>query len=139
MRISRKRSRTQEPEISLLNLIDVIFVLLIFFMVITTFNTYNQFGLALPEAAVNEKVNKEQDIEVILNKDKEYFLKIDNNVKKINAENLSAELSHLGNEAKKNIRVTADKNLEYGVIIDLMAALKNSGIKNINLNMQSEA
>ncbi len=139
MRLSRKRSRTQAPEISLLNLIDVIFVLLIFFMVVTTFNTYNQFGISLPESAINQKDNKEQNVEVILNKDKEYFLKIDDNVKKINSENLSAELSHLGNESKKNVRVTADKNLEYGIIIDLMSKLKNSGIKNINLNMQTGA
>ena len=139
MRLSRKRSRTQTPEISMLNLIDVIFVLLIFFMVVTTFNTYNQFGISLPESAINQKDNKEQKIEVILNKDKEYFLKIDENVKKINAENLSAELSQLQNESKQNIRVTADKNLEYGIIIDLMSKLKNSGIKNINLNMQTGA
>ena len=70
---------------------------------------------------------------------KEYFLKIDENVKKINAENLSAELSQLQNESKQNVRVTADKNLEYGIIIDLMSKLKNSGIKNINLNMQTGA
>ena len=139
MRLSRKRSRTQTTEISMLNLIDVIFVLLIFFMVVTTFNTYNQFGISLPESAINQKDNKEQKIEVILNKDKEYFLKIDENVKKINAENLSAELSQLQNESKQNVRVTADKNLEYGIIIDLMSKLKNSGIKNINLNMQTGA
>ena len=139
MRLSRKRSRTQTPEISMLNLIDVIFVLLIFFMLFEPFNTYNQFGISLPESAINQKDNKEQKIEVILNKDKEYFLKIDENVKKINAENLSAELSQLQNESKQNVRVTADKNLEYGIIIDLMSKLKNSGIKNINLNMQTGA
>ena len=139
MRLLRKSSRRQSPEISILNLIDVIFVLLIFFMVVTTFNTYNQFGLSLPESQVNVKDHKEQRVEVILNKDKEYFLKIDENVKKINSENLSSELSILNNDIKKDITVTADKNLEYGLIVDLMGKLKNAGIKNINLTMQTGA
>ncbi len=42
MKFSNRRSR-QNVEISMLNLIDVIFMLLIFFMIATAFNKYSQF------------------------------------------------------------------------------------------------
>ena len=43
----------------------------------------------------------------------------------------------LKNTKEKNITLTADKELEYGMIIELMGKLKNVGIKDINLNIQA--
>lgn len=52
MKFSNRRNR-QNAEISMLNLIDVIFMLLIFFMIATTFNKYSQFQLSVPKSDVN--------------------------------------------------------------------------------------
>ena len=49
MKFSNRRNR-QNAEISMLNLIDVIFMLLIFFMIATTFNKYSQFQLSIPKS-----------------------------------------------------------------------------------------
>ena len=75
--------------------------------------------------------------EILLNKNKEYFLKTDSAVRKIDVNNLEAEVSFLKNTKEKNITLTADKELEYGMIIELMGKLKNAGIKDINLNIQA--
>ena len=137
MRNMRHRRKTKRPEISMLNLIDIIFTMLIFFMVATTFNTYSHLGINVPDSEMKKTETKEQKVEILLNKNKEYFLKTDNIIKKIDVKNLEAEVSFLKNTEGKNITLTADKELEYGMIIELMGKLKNAGIKDINLNIQS--
>lgn len=139
MRNLRQRRANKAPEISMLNLIDVIFTMLIFFMVATTFNNYSQLGLTLPETEVKEKTEKDQKqkIEILLNKDKQYFLKIDDKMKQIDIKNLDSELAFLKEDKERNVTLTADKDLEYGLIIDLMGKLKKMGIKNVNLNIQA--
>ena len=137
MRNMRRRRRTRGPEISMLNLIDIIFTMLIFFMVATTFNTYSHLGINVPESEMKKTDTKEQKVEILLNKNKEYFLKVDNVMKKIDVNNLESEVSFLKNIKEKNVTLTADKELEYGMVIELMGKLKNAGIKDINLNIQS--
>ena len=137
MRNMRHRRRNRGPEISMLNLIDIIFTMLIFFMVATTFNTYSHLGINVPDSEMEETETKEQKVEILLNRNKEYFLKTNNNIKKIDINNLESEISFLKNVKEKNITLTADKDLEYGMIIELMGKLKNAGIKDINLNIQS--
>ena len=137
MRNMRHRRRTRRPEISMLNLIDIIFTMLLFFMVATTFNTYSHLGINVPESEMKKTDTKEQKVEILLNKNKEYFLKVDNVMKKIDVNNLESEVSFLKNVKEKNVTLTADKELEYGMVIELMGKLKNAGIKDINLNIQS--
>lgn len=137
MRNMRRRRRTRGPEISMLNLIDIIFTMLIFFMVATTFNVYSNLDINVPDSEMKKTETKEQKVEILLNKNKEYFLKTDSAVRKIDVNNLEAEVSFLKNTKEKNITLTADKELEYGTIIELMGKLKNAGIKDINLNIQA--
>ena len=137
MRNLRQRRKTRGPEISVLNLIDIIFTMLIFFMVATTFNSYSHLGINVPDSDMKKTDAKEEKVEILLNKNKEYFLKTDSAVRKIDVNNLEAEVSFLKNTKEKNITLTADKELEYGMIIELMGKLKNAGIKDINLNIQA--
>ena len=108
----RKRRRNRGTEISMLNLIDIIFTMLIFFMVATTFNTYSHLGINVPDSEMEETETKEQKVEILLNRNKEYFLKTNNNIKKIDINNLESEISFLKNVKEKLITLTADKDLE---------------------------
>jgi biopolymer transport protein ExbD len=47
----RPRRRFEDPEINLINFIDVLLVLLIFFMVSTTFNQEGRVKVQLPQAS----------------------------------------------------------------------------------------
>ena len=47
----RQQSRREDPEINLINFIDVLLVLLIFFMVSTTFNQEGRVRVQLPQAS----------------------------------------------------------------------------------------
>ena len=135
MRFSNRRSR-QNTEISMLNLIDVIFMLLIFFMIATTFNKYSQFQLSVPKSDAKFDKKEETKAEIIVNRNKKYFLKVGNDAKEISEDNIHSEILKLPKEMLENVTLTADEHLEYGYIVEVMSKLRNENVKNVSLNIQ---
>lgn len=135
MKFSNRRSR-QNVEISMLNLIDVIFMLLIFFMIATTFNKYSQFQLSVPKSDAKFDKKEETKAEIIVNRNKKYFLKMGNDIKEISEENIHSEILKLPKEMLENVTLTADEYLEYGYIVEVMSKLRNENVKNVSLNIQ---
>lgn len=135
MKFSNRRSR-QNAEISMLNLIDVIFMLLIFFMIATTFNKYSQFQLSIPKSNAKFDKKEETKAEIIVNRNKKYFLKMGNDIKEISEENIHGEILKLPKEMLENVTLTADEHLEYGYIVEVMSKLRNENVKNVSLNIQ---
>ena len=135
MKFSNRRNK-QNAEISMLNLIDVIFMLLIFFMIATTFNKYSQFQLSIPKSDAKFDKKEETKAEIIVNREKQYFLKFGNNVKEISGENIHNEILRLPKEMLENMTLTADEHLEYGYIVEIMSKLRNENVKNVSLNIQ---
>ena len=135
MKFSNRRSR-QNVEISMLNLIDVIFMLLIFFMIATTFNKYSQCQLSVPKSDAKFDKKEETKAEIIVNRNKKYFLKLGNDIKEISEENIHSEILKLPKEMLENVTLTADEHLEYGYIVEVMSKLRNENVKNVSLNIQ---
>ena len=135
MKFSNRRSR-QNAEISMLNLIDVIFMLLIFFMIATAFNKYSQFQLSVPKSDAKFDKKEETKAEIIVNRNKKYFLKMGNDIKEISEENIHSEILKLPKEMLENVTLTADEHLEYGYIVEVMSKLRNENVKNVSLNIQ---
>lgn len=135
MKFSNRRSR-QNAEISMLNLIDVIFMLLIFFMIATTFNKYSQFQLSVPKSNAKFDKKEETKAEIIVNRNKKFFLKMGNDIKEISEENIHSEILKLPKEMLENVTLTADEHLEYGYIVEVMSKLRNENVKNVSLNIQ---
>ncbi len=135
MKFSNRRSR-QNAEISMLNLIDVIFMLLIFFMIATTFNKYSQFQLSVPKSDAKFDKKEETKAEIIVNRNKKYFLKMGNDIKEISEDNIHSEILKLPKEMLENVTLTADEHLEYGYIVEVMSKLRNENVKNVSLNIQ---
>ena len=135
MKFSNRRNR-QNAEISMLNLIDVIFMLLIFFMIATTFNKYSQFQLSVPKSYAKFDKKEETKAEIIVNRNKKYFLKVGNDAKEISEDNIHSEILKLPKEMLENVTLTADEHLEYGYIVEVMSKLRNENVKNVSLNIQ---
>ena len=135
MKFSNRRNR-QNAEISMLNLIDVIFMLLIFFMIATTFNKYSQFQLSVPKSDAKFDKKEETKAEIIVNRNKKYFLKLGNDAKEISEDNIHSEILKLPKEMLENVTLTADEHLEYGYIVEVMSKLRNENVKNVSLNIQ---
>jgi len=135
MKFSNRRNR-QNAEISMLNLIDVIFMLLIFFMIATTFNKYSQFQLSVPKSDAKFDKKEETKAEIVVNRNKKYFLKMGNDAKEISEDNIHSEILKLPKEMLENVTLTADEHLEYGYIVEVMSKLRNENVKNVSLNIQ---
>ena len=135
MKFSNRRS-SQNVEISMLNLIDVIFMLLIFFMIATAFNKYSQFQISVPKSDAKFDKKEETKAEIIVNRNKKYFLKMGNDIKEISEENIHSEILKLPKEMLENVTLTADEHLEYGYIVEVMSKLRNENVKNVSLNIQ---
>lgn len=64
----------EEPELSLVSLIDVVLMLVIFFMVSTSFVHEAELNVQLPEAAIESAPSEAPPLELVVNQDGEYFL-----------------------------------------------------------------
>lgn len=135
MNFINRRNR-QNTEISMLNLIDVIFMLLIFFMIATSFNNYMQFQMSVPKSDVTLTGRNKEGIEVIIDRERNYYLRLGDSVRKVTPENIQEEIRKYEEKYLENILLTADENLEYRIIMEIMLKLKDRGVKNINLNIQ---
>ncbi len=70
-----KRSATEDPEISLTGLIDVVFLLLIFFMVSTSFEHQAVLKVDLPEAKnVTSPVDQPNSFELVIDQKGQFYL-----------------------------------------------------------------
>jgi biopolymer transport protein ExbD len=70
-----RASNTEDPEISLTSLIDVVFLLLIFFMVSTTFERQAVLKVDLPEAKnVSNPENQPDSFELVIDQNGQYYL-----------------------------------------------------------------
>ena len=131
-----KRRSRQNTEISMLNLIDVIFMLLIFFMIATSFNNYMQFQMSVPKSDVTLASRNKEGIEVIIDRERNYYLRLGDSVRKVTPENIQKEIKKYEEKYLENVILTADESLEYRIIMEIMLKLKDRGVKNINLNIQ---
>lgn len=124
---TRKR---RSPVIIIVSLIDILAILLIFFIVTTTFKkNLPQLKIALPEsksAATSE--TKEQP--VILEVKDEQTMQLDG--QPVTADALAAELRRV-NEANpgRGIALQADEGVPFRVIVKIIDALRDAGIRNL--------
>lgn len=131
-----RRQRGSIGRISMLNLIDVIFVLLLFFMLTTTFNQHMHFNVKLPQASAKFDHNENISTEIYYLLDGKIFLKFADTKIEVNINSIGNFLSNLKDEYKKSIKLNADERLEYKKIIDLISVLKDSKIDNVELNIR---
>ena len=69
-----RRETSDDVEVNLTPLIDVVFLLLIFFMVSTTFIRQSEISLTLPEASSDVPPEEFERVEVAVDKSGQYFV-----------------------------------------------------------------
>lgn len=119
------------PEISMVPLINVVFLLLIFFLVVGTINEPDVLPIETPSAKTGEKITRQMEhnqIVILLSKsDKVIF-----NNSEVSQDVLDSVLKY---EFKKKpdqaATVKADSNLPASGLIDIMMKISNAGGKKI--------
>ena len=107
-------------------MIDVVFLLLIFFM-LTSIYAKPMMPIKLPESETSV-VQEEPEITIGISSDGSLSL----NGQNIAIDQLRDDLSqHLLERLEKNIRLTADKRVYFGLVINVMDIAKQAGADNI--------
>lgn len=129
MRLQGKKS--EEPDVNMTALIDVVFLLLIFFMISTTFERETEISIELPEASGKQVESDRQLVEVSIDEKGRYFVNREE-VINIKLETLMLAIKKAaGSEAKPRILLSADKATPHQAVITAMDAARQLGFVNL--------
>lgn len=124
---TRKR---RAPNVIIVSLIDILVILLIFFIVTTSFKKgLPQLKIALPESKSAGK-GESVDTPVILEVKDEQTMQLDG--KAVSPGDLAAELRRTNDaNPKRGIALQADEGVPFRVIVQIIDALREAGIRNL--------
>ncbi|MGV6859707.1 MAG: ExbD/TolR family protein [bacterium] len=128
-----RKQRSDEVEIGLTPLIDVVFILLIFFMVTTTFNRNSELKIDLPEATTEVKASQEKTIEIAIDASGHFYV---NNVQIIGTQSgtlVKAIRKVLGNNKTLPVTIKADGKTPHQAVITAMDAASQLGLNRLSL------
>lgn len=123
--------RRKAPSIIIVSLIDILAILLIFFIVTTTFKKNQpQLQINLPDSKAAEVAAAEKKEPLVLAVKGEDEISLDD--KPVALADLAASLKSARDAAPdRPIALQADKAAPFGVVVSVLDALKEAGIKNI--------
>jgi biopolymer transport protein ExbD len=131
--------RSDDPEINLAPLIDVVFLLLIFFMVSTTFKDDVRLEVKLPQAkGETAKAEAKQLLEIVIDREGRFYVNqeqvVDRDPATLRRALSGALTSTDGDEARKKdlpLLIKADANTPHQAVITAMDVASQLGIGRI--------
>ena len=125
--------KSEEPDVNLTPMIDVVFLLLLFFMVSTSFIRESSMKVDLPEATGQPLVETLEPIDIIINKDGEFTIG-ETILAKPNKQQLSELLKLAAGENKDpHIIISADATADYQNIVTAMDTAQQLGYTRLTL------
>lgn len=128
-----KASASEEPEISLTSLIDVVFILIIFFVVTTRFDPRAALELRLPEASAPALVEPEPPLELLVDAEGRYYL----DGKEVLGRDLAALRRGLeafsSADGDRPVVLRADARSTHQAVVTALDALGRSGFTRISI------
>ena len=119
-----------KPELNITPLVDVMLVLLAILMVIAPNIVYEE-NIKLPQGSVTKQISKIPPVHITLKKDGTLQVNKDNfdlNSFEDNFYKYSRKL-----DLKASVLISADRSLDYGVVMSILAAVKQSGFTEVSL------
>jgi len=132
MRIRDARA-SDEPEIGLIPLIDVILVLIIFFVVTTTFDARSLLKLQLPSATAPSVTPPARSLSLLVNAEGRYFVE-DREALRTDVESLKATLRDVaGDDRARPVLLRADARTPHQSVVTALDALGQLGFRQISI------
>lgn len=121
----------EKPELNITPLVDVMLVLLAIMMVIAPNMIYEE-KINLPQSSKTKSLSEIPPVHITIDKDKNIKVNKDNflfdNSFQDNFYNYSKKL-----DLKATVLISADKSLDYGVVMSVLAAVKVAGFVEVSL------
>ncbi|MDX1572885.1 MAG: biopolymer transporter ExbD [Methylophaga sp.] len=124
---------SEEPDVNLTPMIDVVFLLLLFFMVSTSFIRESSLKVDLPQATGQQLEEQEAPIDIIINADGEMLID-DLPVLIKTADDMRQALkTAVGDNTDPHIIISADAEAAYQRIVTAMDAAQSLGFSRLTL------
>jgi len=116
-------------EINVTPFVDVMLVLLIIFMV-TAPMMIQGVNVDLPEATAQPLDSEKEHLVITIDKDHQIYI----NDYQVTGESLSEKLMKiLQGRGDREVYLKADKNIPYGIVVQVMAEIKDAGVEQLGM------
>ena len=116
-------------EINVTPFVDVMLVLLIIFMV-TAPMMIQGLNVDLPEATAKPLDSEKEHLVITINKDQQVYI----NDLEVTVDFLSEKLQKiLQGRSDRDVYLKADKNIPYGIVVQVMAEIKAAGVEQLGM------
>lgn len=133
----RRGRVSEEPEINLIPLIDVLLVILIFLMVTTTYSRFSELQINLPSAEGDKPLERPNEINVTVGGDGKYAVNQSPAVYD-NPGAFSDVLQRAANgQPDPVIVISADANATHQAVINVMEAARIAGYSRVTFAAQA--
>ena len=129
-----RSSQTEDPEISLTSLIDVVFLLLIFFMVSTTFEHQAVLKVDLPEAKnVSAPEDQPNSFELVIDPNGQFYLNDRQLVDSTRATIEAAFIEAAGEDRNIPVILRADAETPHHFVVTAMDVTAQLGFSRLSI------
>jgi len=119
-----------KPELNITPLVDVMLVLLAILMVIAPNIIYEE-KIKLPQGSTTQQLSKIPPVHISVDKYKNVKINKDSYLLNAFMDNFALYASKL--DKKATVLISADKNLDYGLVMSILAAVKQAGFSEVSL------
>lgn len=131
--------KSEEPDVNLTPMIDVVFLLLLFFMVSTSFIHESSLQVNLPEATGKPLSEQTEPINIVIQGDGQFLIN-NETLADVTTQNLSDRLKQIaGHNADPHIIISADASAEYQQIVTAMDTAQQLGYTRLTLATRQKA
>jgi len=120
----------EKPELNITPLVDVMLVLLAILMVIAP-NIVFEEKIRLPQGSTIQQLSKIPPVHISVDKDRNVKINKDNFLINSFIDNFYLYSNKL--DKKATVLISADKSLDYGVVMSILAAVKQAGFTEVSL------
>jgi biopolymer transport protein ExbD len=120
----------EKPELNITPLVDVMLVLLAILMVIAPNIVYEE-NIKLPQGSVTQQLSKIPPVHISIDKEKNVKINKDSYLLNAFVDNFSLYATKL--DKKATVLISADKSLDYGIVMSILAAVKQAGFTEVSL------
>ena len=138
--MTRKPRRSEEPEINLTSLIDVVLLLVVFFMLSSTFIDEGRIKVQLPEASLVPTGKQAEDPLVVTVTQTGGYRVNERELINSSPDTLRAALLQVaGADRQKAITVRADARATHQAVVTAMDVIGRSGFTRVNIATIADA
>lgn len=120
----------EKPELNITPLVDVMLVLLAILMVIAPTIVFEE-NIKLPQGSTTQQLSKIPPVHITIDKEKNIKVNKDNFLINSFTDNFYVYANKL--DKKATVLISADKGLDYGVVMSILAAVKQAGFTEVSL------